>query len=112
MRAIGWLLLVLLAVGWLAAEVPQPGAAQWAPDEDTWRRTADGWQRATWLVEPMPDHRPLLHPMVVGLFELLVAAMALVAFSPVVREDKNSGESGRNSLHTNRLHHSAASSTA
>jgi hypothetical protein len=108
MRAIGWLLLLLLAIGWLAAEVPRLTEPQWAPVEDTWRRTSNGWQRATWLADPALHHRPRLHPTVVASFELLASALALVAFAPVARENRARRDSGRNPFYSKRLRHSAA----
>ncbi|HUT90892.1 MAG TPA: hypothetical protein VMY37_15415 [Thermoguttaceae bacterium] len=81
MRRLGWLLVLLAAVGWLATEVRLPETPA-APDRplDSWRRTPDGWQRATWLAPQTPIRRPALHPVVVGLLELLVCLAALVAF--------------------------------
>lgn len=80
MRRIGWLVLLLAAFGWLAAESPPP-ADQRPPADLSWRRTRDGWQRATWLADPIPVHRPALHPAVVGTLELLLSMTALVAFA-------------------------------
>ena len=81
MRRFGWLLVLLAAVGWLATEV-RPPETPTASDRplDCWRRTPDGWQRATWLAPQTPIRRPALHPVVVGLLELLVCLAALVAF--------------------------------
>jgi hypothetical protein len=80
-RSIGWLSLLLLALGWLAAEVP---LAKAPPREslDAWRRTVDGWERPCWPTFREKVHRPSLHPLVVGLLEGLLASAALIAFSP------------------------------
>ena len=81
MRWIGWLALILLGGIWLAGllpdgpvEVPQQGP-------DLWRRTVDGWERATWLSPPPPPHRKALHPLVVAVLQWLLAALVLLAFS-------------------------------
>lgn len=53
-----------------------------APDPKTaWRRTRDGWERPTWWRPAGPSRRPGLHPIVVGLLELLLALGALIGFS-------------------------------
>ena len=81
MRDYVWLLVLLAFVGWLATEVPLPETPAAADrPSDCWRRTPDGWQRATWLARQTPARRPALHPGVVGLFELLATLAALVAF--------------------------------
>ena len=81
MRWIGWLLLLLVAVGWLAAEVPLSGTPPATGLQTDWRRTRDGWQRMNWLSEEVPLRRPALHPGLVALFVLLLSVTALVAFS-------------------------------
>jgi hypothetical protein len=80
-RWIGWLSLLLLALGWLAAEVPLDKAR---PDESLgrWRRTVDGWERPGWCTPQGGIHRPSLHPLVVGLLQGLLASAALVCLSP------------------------------
>lgn len=82
MRGAGWLVAVLLAVGWFASEVPvRPRVASSGP-LSTWRRTAEGWETATWLVADVPARWPSLHPGVVAAMELLLVLTALVAFGP------------------------------
>ena len=81
MRSIGWLVVLLLAAGWLASEIPltdAPAVSQDGPDG--WRRTRFGWQQRTWSTPEAPVRRPALHPAVVGLLELLLSVLALVAF--------------------------------
>ena len=81
MRWLAGLLLVSLAVGWLACEVrvPETAAAR-GEDLDPWRRTPDGWELASWLAPPLgPRPTPSLHPGLLGFFELLVALLALTA---------------------------------
>ena len=94
MRRFGGLLVLLAAVGWLATEV-RPPETPTASDRplDCWRRTPDGWQRATWLAPQTPIRRPALHPVVVGLLELLVCLAALVAF-PTGAETGTAYDSG------------------
>jgi hypothetical protein len=81
LRWIGWLSLLLFALGWLAAELPLEKAR---PGEtlSAWRRTVDGWERPRWLVPPEAADRPTLHPVIVGLLQVLLASAALIAFSP------------------------------
>jgi hypothetical protein len=83
MRWIGWVLLAIVLAGYLAAEMPPPATPQPAPADTLWRRTRDGWQHATWLLpaESIPSRRPALHPVVVGMLEILLSAAALIAFS-------------------------------
>lgn len=82
MRRIGWFLVLLVAIGWLACEIrlPETPTASGAR-LDSWRRTRDGWEKATWLTSQIPSRRPALHPGVVGLLELLLSLTVLVAFS-------------------------------
>lgn len=81
MRWFGGLMLILVVAGWVACEMPfseTPTAPQRPPD--CWRHTRYGWEQANWIGQPIPQRRPALHPGVVGLLELLVSIMALVAF--------------------------------
>lgn len=95
MRPWGWLLVLLAAVGWLATEVPLPETPAAADRPlDGWRRTPEGWQRATWLAPQTAVGRPALHPAVVGLFELLVCLAALVAFPTGAAETDAACDSG------------------
>jgi hypothetical protein len=80
-RTISWLVLVLLAVGWLASEIPDAEPASNGPHDSGWRRTSLGWEHVSQWTPSAPPRRPALHPAVVGLLQLLLAAMALVAFS-------------------------------
>ncbi len=81
MRRIICLVLILLALGCLAAVVPVvPSATD--PPLSGWRRTTDGWVRPNWTSAAAARSRPL-HPALVGLFQALAAVSALVAFPPV-----------------------------
>lgn len=76
MRASGWLVAALIALGWIASNVdadrlsPGPPLAPIAP----WRRTCDGWQRADWLAMPPPEQRLFLHPGWVAIAQILAMA--------------------------------------
>jgi len=91
MRLIGWLLLVLMGLCWLASEISLEGA-QTLPSQ--WRRTVDGWElKSSWARDP-PDARPTtVHPAVIGVLQILLAVAALIAFS---------GESGKRPSHARR----------
>lgn len=80
MRWIGWIMTLLMTVGWAAAEIPvaEPPRAGLAYND--WRHTRDGWQRPTWLDASIPARQPTLHPGVLGMLQLLVSLTALVAF--------------------------------
>ena len=62
MRWVGWILVVLLAVAWLAVELPPLVASKPPNDQGLWRRTRNGWERADWLL-PQPAPPPFgVHP--------------------------------------------------
>jgi len=89
-RWIGWCVVLLIIVGWLASELrfPETPTASAKLSEklpDCWRRTPDGWQRAEWLIPQIPVRRPALHPGVIGLMVLLVSILGLVAFPAETR---------------------------
>ena len=82
MRWIGWLLTLLVALGWMASEYgPSRPISAAQPAVDTWRQTQNGWERATWLVPEVPVRKPCLHPCVVGLLELFLSATAMIALA-------------------------------
>ena len=83
MRWIGWLLLLLVGLAWVAAEVPLHGDSPAPRCEPVWRRTVDGWEKVTWWSdEPeVVRHCPTLHPMVVALLQMFLALGALIVFS-------------------------------
>jgi hypothetical protein len=56
------------------------------PTQAQWVRTANGWERATWLPSlhitaktPEPESSPQLHPLVLAAGQLLVSLLALTA---------------------------------
>lgn len=81
MRRIGWFLVFLVGVGWLASQVrlTDPYAAS-GGEPHCWRRTRDGWEQATWLAPETATGDPALHPSVVGLLQLLLSVSALIVF--------------------------------
>ncbi len=78
---IGWLLLILFGLGWLACEVPLAAPKRSEALENPWRRTRHGWEEIGSLSTESRPHRPSLHPIVVALLELFLATAALIAFS-------------------------------
>ena len=45
-----------------------------------WRRTRQGWEKATWL-QPATPREPALHPLVVTALEILLALMGCLALA-------------------------------
>jgi len=78
-RLIVWLVLILMALGWLASELPLTATQNQSSVEAGWRRTRDGWEIPTWNVNG-GFRRVSLHPAVVGLFEISLALAVLIAF--------------------------------
>ena len=76
MQKIGWILAILCAVSWFASEIRLPGDDQTVPvqEETAWRRTADGWEKATDWTVAIEKSPPALHPGVLG---LLMVALSL-----------------------------------
>ncbi len=75
-------LLLLIVAGWAASTVSSPGPtpAEYCLTPWDWRRTRNGWQRAEWLMPPVAQRKPALHPSVVAMLELLLSIGALAAF--------------------------------
>lgn len=83
LHRIAWLSLTIVAVGWLAVEIPLADSPLQTPCGTDWRRTRDGWQRRSeWVQANPPASHRLLHPVLIGLAQLLIATTSLVAFSP------------------------------
>jgi len=81
MRWIGWMVAVLLTVGWIAVEVHVAEPARSGLAARDWRRTRTGWEQPTWSDAHLPVRAPALHPAVVGLLQLFVSLFGLVACS-------------------------------
>lgn len=76
-RWIGWILVVLLAVSWLAVELPPLVASKPLNDQGLWRRTRSGWERADWLL-PQPAPSPLgMHPANLALLQVIASVGGL-----------------------------------
>jgi hypothetical protein len=89
MRWLACFFLLLTAVAWLACEIRLPETATaTGASLDSWRRTRDGWEHASWLTPPTPSPAPTLHPAVVGLLELFLSLAALVAFPACIASTK------------------------
>lgn len=77
-RLAGWLLFVLVILGWALSEIPVARTPANEPSAPTWRRTSDGWQRQNaWTVPP--PRSPRLHPTILGTLQVLVSVGALIA---------------------------------
>lgn len=79
MRAAGWTTIVCCVVGILLCELL---ASTDLPrhNEIPWRKTAQGWERAVWLVALVPTGAPALHPVALALMQLALSIAALMAF--------------------------------
>jgi len=75
-RTIGWLMLVLVCLCWIASELPISGDQ----DRNGWRRTRIGWEHQEKWPTNIVVREPALHPTTVGSLQLLLSLMALVAF--------------------------------
>ncbi len=79
MRLIGWLLLVLMGLCWLASEVSLQ-TTETLPAQ--WRRTVDGWElKSSWARDPSGARPATVHPAVIATLQILLAVAALIAFS-------------------------------
>jgi hypothetical protein len=78
-RLIGWLLLVLVMLGWTLGEVELSSQPSDIGSGPNWRHTRDGWEQAGSWTAARPAGRPKPHPVVVGLMQLLLSVTALVA---------------------------------
>ena len=89
MKAIVATFVLLAGLGWIStnAEISGVAKAEWSAldyGEDSWRRTADGWEDArTWRTQDKPsvDIRGV-HPTVVATFTFFACLGGLVAFCP------------------------------
>jgi hypothetical protein len=90
MRLIGWLLLFLVGLIWLASQLPSDTSP--APGElaANWRRTAQGWERLA-LPGPASTAAPTFHPVIVGALEILLVLGAMLAFSSAPKQSRRPG---------------------
>lgn len=92
MRTIIAIVLVLLAAGWLLTQFAPPAEPAPAPVSSGWRWTVDGWERSTWLSPQLSARGPAFPPWAVGLLQLGLSAMALVALSTPARRRQTGSE--------------------
>jgi hypothetical protein len=95
-RSVAVLSVLILAAIWWACKIHGPSGSDAVTGnaplaEGRWRRTADGWERATWLADaprvrrrlPMSGpYLPRLHPAVVAGWMALVSVAVLATSSP------------------------------
>lgn len=79
MHQIAGILLVLVAIGWVAIELPGPTPADANQPATVWRRTRHGWEHQDRVLPQRPVHRPGLHPVVIAAFEVLLTATVMLA---------------------------------
>jgi len=94
-QRIGWILAVLLTLGWVASEIPvQNASSNGRPKIETaWRRTVDGWENASqWNLYSF-DSRPALHPLCIGMMQC--AAVAWIVFSCYLVKSISRADSNR-----------------
>jgi hypothetical protein len=78
---IGLGLLLVIVAGWTASNIswswltPAESLTPW-----DWRRTRNGWEQAEWLMPPTEPRKPVLHPSVVAMLELLLSIGGLAAY--------------------------------
>ena len=79
MLKIGWILLVVVALCWLACEIPLENESSGGPlpKQICWRHTANGWEDARLWHSEVPLRRTEIHPLLVVLLQ--AAAVAAVA---------------------------------
>lgn len=80
LRWIGWILALLLLVGWIATDLPPLVSPAESMTTDLWRRTRNGWERAEWLL-PETAPTPLwLHPGVLATLQIAASVTAFTLF--------------------------------
>lgn len=93
MRGIICTLVVLLAFGYIASNVPcatpTSRGATTVLLADTWRRTAQGWEQPShWITPLSPPREPFTYgvrPWTIAALQLLVAMLALRLARPAAR---------------------------
>ncbi|MGA2796254.1 MAG: hypothetical protein ABSE63_01615 [Thermoguttaceae bacterium] len=76
MQRIGWIVAVLLTLGWVASEFPvQNACSNDRPRVETaWRRTVDGWEDASQWSFYSFTSRPVLHPFCLSVMQCAIVA--------------------------------------
>ena len=100
MRLIVPLFLFIVGFGFLAGELPCSEAYRAGKNRPTaetssdWRRTADGWQRASDWTLAVKRETPALHPAVVGGFQVLLVLTVALALDLCCHAEK-AGRDGK-----------------
>ncbi len=83
-QRIGWILAVLLSLGWVASEIPlQNASSNDRPRVETaWRRTVDGWENASQWSFYSFTSRPALHPFYLGMMQCAAVAWIVLFLLP------------------------------
>ncbi len=87
MHRIGWLVVILMILGWSASQIPSAAGHSQTTIDSGWRRAAGGWEHRNWWPMPKATRGVPLHPGLIGLLEMFLAAGALVAFSSRKKEE-------------------------
>jgi hypothetical protein len=80
-QRIGWILAILLALGWLASEIPLQNAASndQSRVQTSWRRTVDGWEDASQWTFYSIARRPAFHPFYLGMMQCVAVAWIVLS---------------------------------
>jgi len=79
-RTIALAALFVSVLGCVAVPVQSRLWIEALTDEVPWRRTAAGWERATWLPRDLPFRAPAMHPAMLAFLQVLLSVAALIAF--------------------------------
>ena len=79
-RPVLWILIGILALHWVAAELPPVVVPRQLAAADPWRRTDDGWEKAPWLSAAKGAPPVWLHPAGLGLVQFAVAIGGFLIF--------------------------------
>jgi hypothetical protein len=91
MRLIGWLLLLLIGLNWLASQLPSSTQTSSSGLAANWRRTVNGWERLPLPATEGPTAAPAIHPALLGMLEILATLAAMKVFSPVAKRTQKGG---------------------
>jgi hypothetical protein len=93
-QRIGWILAVLMAIGWLASEIPLNNASSDdQPRVQTcWRRTIDGWENSSQWYFCLITRKPAFHPFYFSTILCASAAWIAVCSYLIKSDDTNDPE--------------------
>lgn len=98
MRTILILSVALFGIGWVAANVPAEQPPKSASDNQAaWRRTAHGWERATWTQPRVAPYEPTIHPLAVAGFQLWLVVAAITVHAWIEIPASTRGRLAQNS---------------